>query len=345
MSRLALFWLCLAGLMLGQAPARKAARPDEKPKPAVAGPAPLQMMHKSALDKPTMEAYLRHAMGWFPPIEISIGDTKPSSRLPGFFEITVRASLGQASQVETFLVTQDGLKVLRAPSIWAIDQNPFKPELDKLKTQLQPSMGTPGAPVVIVVFTDFECPFCKEEAKMLRENLLSAYPKQVRVYFKDLPLEQIHPWAKPAAMAGRCVFRQNAAAFWEYHDWVYASQEKITPENFKNQVLNWAKDKEIDPLQLSRCIETRQTEAEVDKSIAEARDLSINSTPTLFVNGRRLVGQIAWPQLKQVIDYEIDYQKTARNAGEDCGCAVELPVPGAGTGASSSAAPVLTPGQ
>jgi len=326
----------LAGLLLGQAP---------EPKPAAAASAPLQTTQKSALDKPTLEAYLRHAMGWFPPIELSIGDAKQSSRLPGFFEITVRASLGQASQVETFLVTQDGMKVLRAPSIWAIDQNPFKTELDKLKTELQPSMGTPGAPVVIVVFTDFQCPFCKEEAKMLRENLLSAYPKQVRVYFKDLPLERIHPWAKPAAMAGRCVFRQNAAAFWDYHDWVYASQEKITPESLKNQVLNWAKDKEIDTLQLSRCIETRQTEAEVDKSIAEARDLSINSTPTLFVNGRRLVGQIAWPQLKQVIDYEIEYQKTARNAGEDCGCAVELPVPGAGAGAASSATPALAPGQ
>ena len=59
-----------------------------------------------------------------------------------------------------------------------------------------------------------------------------------------------------------------------------------------------------------------------------ARALDVNSTPTLFVNGRRMVGTVQWPDLKRVIDYEIDYQKTAKNAGEDCGCSVQLPMPG-----------------
>ena len=72
---------------------------------------------------------------------------------------------------------------------------------------------------------------------------------------------------------------------------------------------------------------TRATEADVDRSLAEGRALKVNSTPTLFVNGRRLVGQLAWPNLRQIIDYEIDYQKTAKNAGEDCGCEVKLPSP------------------
>ena len=84
-------------------------------------------------------------------------------------------------------------------------------DLDKLKTEFQPSLGTPGAPVVLVAFSDFECPHCKDEATMLRQNLLSAYPTQVRLYFKDFPLEAIHPWAKTAAIAGRCVFRQSAS--------------------------------------------------------------------------------------------------------------------------------------
>ena len=122
---------------------------------------------------------------------------------------------GDASEDFPFLVSKDGSKILQA-TVYDVNSNPFKPDLDKLKTEFQPSFGTPGAPVVLVAFSDFECPVCKTEATMLRQNLLTAYPTQVRLYFKDFPLESIHPWAKPAAIAGRCVFRQNPSSFWSY---------------------------------------------------------------------------------------------------------------------------------
>jgi protein-disulfide isomerase len=280
---------------------------------------------KSALDKPTLEAYVRHLFVWGPQIKVEISDAKPGP-LPGMMEVTVRASAGAASQDVLFYVSKDGQKILQG-SVYDIKDNPFKADLDKLKTDLQPNFGTAGAPVVLVLFSDFQCPYCKEEAKMLRGNLLSAYPKQVRLYFKDLPLEQIHPWAKPAAIAGRCVYKQNPTAFWDYHDWIYEHQGDITKENLREKVLEFAKGKEIDALQLGRCIDTRATEVEVDKSIGEARELRVNSTPTLFVNGRKLPAAVAWPDLRQIIDKEIEYQKTAKNAGEDCGCEVKLPSP------------------
>ncbi len=280
---------------------------------------------KSALDKPTLEAYVRHLFVWGPQIKVDISDAKPAA-LPGMMEVNVRASAGNASQDVLFYITKDGQKIVQG-SVFDVKDNPFKADLDKLKTDLQPNFGTPGAPVVLVLFSDFQCPYCKDEAKMLRGNLLSAYPKQVRLYFKDLPLEQIHPWAKSAAIAGRCVFKQNPSAFWDYHDWIYERQGDVTKENFRDKALEFAKGKEIDSLQLGRCMDTRATEAEVDKSVGEARDLKVMSTPTLFVNGRRLPAQIAWPDLRQIIDKEIEYQKTAKNAGEDCGCEVKLPSP------------------
>lgn len=279
-----------------------------------------------SFDKPVIESYVRHLFVWGPPVTVVIDDPKPSTRLPGFREFTVHARAGSASQSEMFYISGDGRKILRA-TVFDVKENPFKPELDKLKTEFQPSMGTPGAPVVLVAFSDFQCPYCKEEAKLLRQNLLKAYPKEVRFYAKDFPLEQIHPWAKPAAIAGRCLFRQNPAAFWQYYDWIYEHQQEITLENLKPKVLEFAKDKEIDLLQLGRCMDTRATEAEVNKNVAEARDLQIFQVPTLFINGRRLAGQLSWPQLSQIIDYEIGYQKTAKNAGEDCGCSVALPSP------------------
>ena len=292
---------------------------------ALASVAQSAEVKKTALDRATLEAYVRHLFVWGPQIKVDIAAPKPSPIL-GMLEVAVLASAGGASQEEVFHISKDGQKIIRG-TIFDVAQNPFKSDLDKLKTDLQPNLGTPGAPVVLILFSDFQCPYCKEEAKMLRANLLSAYPKQVRLYFKDMPLEQIHPWAKPAAIAGRCVFKQNPAVFWDYHDWVYEHQTEITKDNFRDKLLEFAKGKEIDPLQLGRCLDTKATEAEVDKSTAEARELRVASTPTLYVNGRRLPSQIGWPDLRQIIDQEIEYQKTAKNAGEDCGCAVSLPAP------------------
>jgi protein-disulfide isomerase len=283
---------------------------------------------KSALDKATLEAYVRHLYVMDSRITIQISDPKPSTQLPGFSDVTVHASMGPQSQDFQFLVSKDGSKVLQA-TVFDIAQNPFKPELDKLKNEGAPGIGTTGAPVAIVEFSDFECPFCKQQAKMLHDNLLAAFPTQVKFYFREFPLEAMHPWAKPAALAGRCVMQQKASSFWDYHDWIFEQQEKVTAENFKDQVTNWVKDrKDLDALKFGTCLDSKATEAEVEKSIAQAHDLNVNSTPTLFINGRRIAQAIDWPQLKSIIDFEIEYQKTAKNAGDDCGCTLNLNLPG-----------------
>lgn len=280
---------------------------------------------RSALDKATLEAYLRHLFVWGPEVRVQVLDPKPSP-VDGLLEVRVRAQAGAASAEQTFYVSKDGRRIVQGV-VYDVNDTPFRDNLSKLKTGAAPSLGTPGAPVVLVLFSDFQCPYCKEEAKMLRRHLLAAYPKQVRLYFKDYPLESIHPWAKAAAIAGRCVFRQSEAAFWEFHDWVYERQGELTVENLNGKVLEFAQGRNVDPLQLSRCLQTRATEAEVDASIAEGRALQVNSTPTLFVNGRRLASQVSWPQLKTIIDFEIEYQKTANNAGDAACCEVKVSLP------------------
>jgi protein-disulfide isomerase len=293
----------------------------------LAAPVSAQNQKKSALDKAVLEAYVRHLYVLKSEIKVQVTDPKPS-QVEGFVEVVVRASLGDASQDFPFLVSKDGSKILQA-AVYDVNSNPFKPDLDKLKTEFQPSLGTPGAPVVLVAFSDFECPVCKGEAIMLRQNLLTAYPTQVRLYAKDFPLDSIHQWARPAAIAGRCVFRQNSNSFWSYYDWIFAHQADITPANLKDKVMEWAKgEKDVDVLQLGRCMDTKATEAEVDKNAAEGRALQVNATPTLFVNGRRIPQAIDWTNLRSIIDYEIEYQKTAKNAGEDCGCELKLDAPG-----------------
>ena len=243
----------------------------------------------------------------------------------------MRLSQGPQFQDVTLFVSNDGKKIVQG-SFFDIANNPFKPDIDKIHTQFQPNLGTAGAPVVIVVFSDLQCPHCKGEAEMLRQNLIQNYSKDVRLYFKDFPIESLHPWAKAAAMAGRCIFAQSNDAFWAYHDWIFAHQESFTPTTLNQQILDWAKDqKGLDAAKLGACLEKKTSEPEVDAELKEGHDLEINGTPTMFINGRRISQTIDWPNLKSIIDMEIEYQKVAKNAGDDCGCEVKLPVPGIGT--------------
>jgi len=310
-----------------------AAQTAPKTAPAKA-PATKASADKPQIDKAKIEAYIRHLFVWPPPIEIAVGDPEPGP-VPGFYEVKIHASQGNASQEETFYVSKDGQKIVRG-DFYDVAQNPFKQNIDKIKTEFQPSIGTPGAPVVLAEFSDFECPFCREEAKVLRDNLIQTYPKEVRLYYMNFPLESLHPWAKDAAIASRCIFHQNAAAFWDFHDWIFEHQDEITISTLKGKILEAMKGKDgIDETQLSSCIDSKSTEAEVQATRDLGHSLDVNSTPTLFINGRRMSGTIRWEDLKRVIDYEIDYQKTAKNAGEDCGCSVALPMPGIAKGTSN----------
>ncbi len=287
---------------------------------------PAQEKPKSALDKAQMEAYVRHLLAVIPEVQIKVDDPKPTS-VPDLLQVDVHFTYGDRGQDETFYVTKDGQHILRG-YVYNFAENPFQEDLNKLKTDAAPSFGAAGAPVTLVEFGDFECPNCKEEAKTLRDNVPTKFPNKVRVYFKDFPLEAIHPWAKPAAIAGRCVYRQSPAAFWQFHDWIYEHQTEITPDNLKDKVLDFAKSaKDVDTLQLGRCIDTKATESEVDASMAQGKSLHVDATPTLFVNGRRLIGNYPWQNIEQIINGELNYQRTTANAADEKCCEIKIPSP------------------
>lgn len=275
----------------------------------IAGTAWAQAPLKSSLlDKPALEKYLRHMEMWIPGITVNIDDPKPSTFLRGFNEVTVHLSYNGQGKDEHYYVSSDGRNIVKG-DVYDTTKNPFQLTLEKLKTDNQPFFGSAKPVVDMVVFADFQCPYCKAEAEEIRKNVLKSFPEDVRVVFKDFPLEAIHPWARAGSVAGRCVYKQNAAKFWEFHDWIYSVQEQIVPDNLKEKVVEWAGKNGVDAAQLGSCIDTKATDAEVAANLQQARDLGINSTPTTFINGRKLEGAIQWPQLELLIRMEMDFVK------------------------------------
>jgi protein-disulfide isomerase len=271
--------------------------------------------NRNALDKPTFESYLRKLEIYRTEPTYKIGDPifdahdafavrLPASKdQPGYFEVDVHVGFpnGLGDKDEVFYISRDGQTIRDTRgNVYDINKSPFQSNLDRLTLAGAPSFGPADAPVTIVEFGDLECPDCRAEAPLLRTEVPKAFPGKVRVFFKDFPLDSIHPWARAAAIAGRCVYHQDAPAFWKFYDWIYDNQDEINPGNVNAKIVAWAGQSGLDGVQLGRCMETRAMESEVDRSVAEAKALGAQGTPTLFINGRR-IGGLAWPDLQLVI--------------------------------------------
>jgi len=290
---------------------------------------PMLAQTKSTIDKAAIEAYLRHAELWIPQVAVAIDDPQPSTYQPGFSEIGVHLSYGGQTKDERYFVSQNGKSIIKG-DVYDLTKSPFQYTLDRIKTDSQPSYGKAGAPVTIVVFGDFQCPVCKVEADVMRKNLVQTFPDKVQVYFKDFPLESIHPWARAASDAGRCVYKQDAQAFWKFHDWIYENQEGVTTDNLNSKVMTWAGTSGVDAIQLGRCVEGKVTDKEVAQNMAEGHALGLDATPTTFLNGRKLVGAMEWPLLQQLVTLEIEHQAAVAKAAKDSAkceetCVVNIP--------------------
>jgi len=287
---------------------------------------PVFAQTKASIDKAAIEAYLRHAELWVPQVTVTIDDPKPSAYLPGFSEIAVHLSYQGQSKDEHYYVSQNGQSIIKG-EVYNLTKSPFQAAIDRIKLDSQPSYGKPGAPVTIVVFGDFQCPVCKVEAEVMRKNLVQNFPDKVQAYFKDFPLESIHPWARAASNMGRCVYQQDPQAFWKFHDWIYENQEGVTPDTLNAKVMTWAGTAGVDSIQLGRCVDGKVADKEVAQNVAEGRGLGLSATPTLFINGRKFEGALEWPILQQLVQLEIDHQATVKTQEAKCEetCVVNIP--------------------
>jgi protein-disulfide isomerase/uncharacterized membrane protein len=163
-----------------------------------------------------------------------------------------------------------------------------------------PVKGPADAPVTIIVFTDFECPFCRRMHQSL-QALMNRFPGKIRMAFRHFPLSR-HKWAKRAAEFSYCA--QQQSRFWSFADSVFAHQDRLSEEILHT----YARHSKIADMEgFNRCVETGQGRKAVAEDIAEGKDLGVKSTPTLFINGRFFTG--IPNKIDSIIQEEIDNQK------------------------------------
>lgn len=161
-----------------------------------------------------------------------------------------------------------------------------------------PSIGPADAPIVIVEFSDFQCPFCKQWHQSVYAPLLAAYPGQIRVVYRHLPLTSIHPDAQAAAEAAMCANDQNK--FWEFHDKLFGGEALGA-----GVYAEYASALGLDLQKFETCVNARTYQRAVQADSDFALNLGINSTPTFFVNGLAIVGAQPLSVFQQVIDKEL----------------------------------------
>jgi protein-disulfide isomerase len=168
-----------------------------------------------------------------------------------------------------------------------------------------PSRGNPEAPVVIVEFSEFQCPYCAKGANTVAE-VLQKYPDDVKFVFKHFPLD-FHNWAKPAAIASHCAAEQSADAFWKLHDQYFKNQRALTAANVLEKSKEYLQDTEVDMALWSTCAEDtasaeyQAASAAVDADTALGKQLGVTGTPGFFVNGQFLKGAVPVAQFDPLI--------------------------------------------
>ena len=243
--------------------------------------------------------------------DLSIGPPS-AALLPGIIQrtITVKGAEGQKFQVELFTDSAGDKGILAqrfAPFRLA---DPWeRADIKLLHLADRPALGTADAPVLIVEFADFECPYCAKAFNEIETLVNTTYKGQVRLVWKAFPLPG-HAWAEQAAIAAECVRLQNPQAFWTVATDFYRDQSEISPQNLRDHIYSYANPLGIDAKALNACILGSDADARIDQDKKDGAAVHVTSTPTFLINGVPVVGL----PTSNVFDFVITSQLQSRHA-------------------------------
>jgi protein-disulfide isomerase len=197
-----------------------------------------------------------------------------------------RAQQARAQLVEELKAKSSSVKVMLDP-----------PRYTVAIAALDPVRGAATAPVTIIEFSDYQCPFCARVNPTL-EQVRKTYGDQVKIVFKDFPLPN-HAQAPKAAEAAHCAGEQGK--YWEMHDQLFANQRALNLPELKQYAVGLS----LDATKFNQCLDSGKHAGLVAAGTAQGERMGVNSTPTLYINGRPLIGAQPFDAFKAVIDEEL----------------------------------------
>jgi protein-disulfide isomerase len=180
----------------------------------------------------------------------------------------------------------------------------LKPPVVDVATAGRPERGGGAkAPVTIIEFSDYQCPFCKRAEDSVNK-VMQVYGDKVRLVFRDYPLP-MHSLARPAAEAAACANAQGK--FWDYHAKLFDNQTALGEDKLKQ----YAKDVGLDAAKFDECLAKKPHKDAIDQDLADGNKVGVSGTPAFFINGRMISGAQPFEKFKEIIDDEIAAKKTA----------------------------------
>ncbi len=252
----------------------------------------------------TFNAFLKRMFGWNQDLTYKVMDIKPSEAA-GLSEATIIFNTPKGQQATRIYVTADQ-KYAFTGELVPFGADPFAEAREQLKGVNGPSEGPKDATITIVEFGDLECPACKAAQPNITK-LMQEEPK-ARLVFENFPLSQIHKWALTGAKYVDCMGRANNDAAWKFIATVYDHQAEVNEQNVDQMLKGYVKDAGGDPDAIAACVANPETAKRVADSVALGDKLNITSTPTFFINGRRIVGfssNVPYDAVKSMVDFEI----------------------------------------
>lgn len=250
----------------------------------------------------TFNAFLKKMFGYDQNLTWKIVEIKPSEAA-GVSQLTAIFNTPQGQQMMRLYVTQDQ-KFAFAGDLIPFGADPFATAREELKAADGPSRGAKDPTLTIVEFGDLQCPACKAAQPHINQ-LMQDEPK-ARLIFQNFPLESVHKWAMTGAKYLDCMGRENNDAVWKFIDLVYEHQAEVNEQNVKEMLNGYAKQAGGDPATVDTCVANPETEKHIRQSMALGEKLGLNSTPTFYLNGRKLSGfgnNVPYDLVKQMADF------------------------------------------
>lgn len=200
-----------------------------------------------------------------------------------------------------FVISRDARYLVQGLLV-DLSEDPFAPARRRLRTDGRPDLGSPEAPVRVVAYVDFQCPFSARAYATLLDGILPAHGDDVHLVLKHFPLEAVHPWAARASLGAACAHAQDEALFWSVADLLFRGQDAITEENLGERLRNHVAANGGDAARFARCFDDATAQGAVAEDEDEGRSLGVRSTPTFFINGRKLEGARPFEELTAAIE-------------------------------------------